>query len=283
MVEGRSQELAVSVPPEALWLDADAVRLVQVVENLLNNASKYTDEGGRVEVSAEREGDEAVIAVQDNGIGIEPDLLPDVFDLFTQSAQSLDRSQGGLGIGLTLVKNLVEMHGGSVSASSKGIGMGSRFEVRLPVAQASPQAASKPAEQAAPSEGRRILIVDDNVGAAKMLSLLVAKLGSHEVELAHDGPGAVEAARRFRPDMILLDIGLPRMNGLEVARTLRGSGDFDEVLLLVALTGYGQDEDRRASMAAGFDEHLVKPVGVDALRGLLDHPKLKLTCGAAGR
>jgi len=271
-VEERKQEIVVSLPSQPIWLDADPVRLVQVIENLLNNASKYTDHGGRITISGELEEGKTLIRVSDNGIGIEPDLLSKVFELFTQSTRTLDRSQGGLGIGLTLVRSLVEMHGGEVAAFSDGPGKGSRFEVRLPTATSRTTVGPQPAEYPM-SEGRKVLVVDDNVGAAKMLSLLVKRLGPHEVEMAHDGPSALEVAGRFLPEIILLDIGLPRMDGLAVAWTLREDDKFDKTLL-VALTGYGQDEDRRKSKEAGFDEHLVKPIDIETLKQMLQHPKL---------
>lgn len=269
---GREQTLTTRLHCEPLWLDADPVRLVQVMENLLNNASKYMDRGGHIQLSTERRNARAVIRVQDEGIGIEPDLLPKIFDLFTQSDRSLDRSQGGLGIGLTLVRNLVEMHQGEVSAASEGPGQGSRFEVSLPTIAAK-QASKDATVTPLATRGRRILVVDDNVGAAKMLAVLLKRLGPHEIALAHDGPSTIEAAERFAPELILLDIGLPKMDGLTVAWNLRQRRQFDETLL-AALTGYGQEEDRRRSMEAGFDEHLVKPVAIHTLKKLLSHPKL---------
>jgi CheY-like chemotaxis protein len=205
-------------------------------------------------------------------MGIEPELLPRIFELFTQSPRASDRSQGGLGVGLTLVESLVEMHGGSVTAESAGPGQGSQFTVRLPVCP--PPAADDP--EPLPTDrtaGRRVLVVDDNVGATRMLSVLLEKLGPHEVEVAHDGAAALEKAGRFRPDLVLLDIGLPGMDGFEVAGRLRQRDEFRDTLL-VALTGYGQEKDRRKSMQAGFDEHVVKPPSVDLLQRLLSHPKL---------
>ena len=266
LVEGLRQELVVSLPEEPLWLNADPVRIVQVFENLLSNASKYTETGGRIELTAERRNGKVLVKVRDTGIGIEPDLLPHVFDLFMQSARTLDRAQGGLGIGLTLVKNLVEFHGGSVSADSEGSGRGSTFLVQLPLTQkTSPP--EKPAEPLTASVPRRVLVVDDNVGAARMLSNLVLKIGDHTVELAHDGPSALEKIKQWRPDVVLLDIGLPGRDGYEVAREVRSDPACDH-MLLVALTGYGQSEDRRKSKEAGIDEHLVKPPSIDQVRSV---------------
>ncbi len=271
----RKQQLVLSLPQAPVWLNVDSVRLVQVIENLLNNASKYTDKGGRIELKAECRDSQVTISIEDDGVGIEPELLPKVFELFTQSRRALDRAQGGLGIGLTLVKNLVEMHGGSVAAFSNGTGQGSRFVIQLPIAKAA-SAVDAPTGPSPATEGRRILVVDDNVGAAKMLSLLVSRLGPHEIEMAHDGRSAIEKTESFKPDIVLLDIGLPVMDGFTVARKLRAQEDLNGTLL-VALTGYGQDEDRQKSAEAGFDEHLVKPVDMDTLKQLLGRPK---TCSA---
>ncbi|MEO8495019.1 MAG: PAS domain S-box protein, partial [Planctomycetota bacterium] len=272
-IESQSQELVVSLPSQPIWLHADPVRLIQVIENLLNNASKYTDSKGRIELTASCEQEQAVIIVKDTGIGIESDLLPKVFELFTQSSRSLDRSQGGLGIGLTLVQNLVQTHGGTVTAHSDGLGQGSTFEVRLPLMDQAP--AQKESSVVAPEmvQNRRIVVVDDNVSAAWLLSKLLTKLGNHEVITAHDGHSALETIRASHPEIVLLDIGLPGMDGYEVGRNIRESSAFDDVLL-VALTGYGQPEDRRRSKEAGFDEHLVKPPSLDQLSAVLAHPKL---------
>ncbi len=272
LLDDRKQTLRISLPADAIWLNADDVRLVQVIENLLNNASKYTDDEGVITLSVERQYQQAVVRVTDTGIGIEQELLPQVFDLFTQSTRSLDRSQGGLGIGLTLVKNLVEMHGGTVQAYSAGIGHGSEFSIRLPIVSP-PKTITKVPTCDLPTAGRRILVVDDNVGATKILARLIERLGPHQIETAHDGLTAISTAEEFQPDLILLDIGLPRMDGLEVVGKLRENVTFDATLV-VAVTGYGQDEDRQKSGEAGFDLHLVKPVGVDSLRQILRHPKL---------
>ena len=277
MIEGLQQELVVSLPEEPLWLNADPVRIVQVFENLLNNASKYTESKGRIELTAEPQNGQVLVRVRDTGVGIEPELLPHVFDLFTQSSRSLDRAQGGLGIGLTLVKSLVEFHGGSVSAESEGSGRGSTFLVRLPLTHETSK--TEPEVRPAPtSVPRRVLVVDDNVGAARMLSKLVMKLGDHHVEIAHDGHAALAMIRESHPDIVLLDIGLPGLDGYQVAREIRQDPQYDDVLL-VALTGYGQKEDRQNSKDAGIDEHLVKPPSIDQVRSVFGHLKLN----AAGR
>jgi PAS domain S-box-containing protein len=272
-VEEHGQRLTATLPDGPLRIDVDPVRLTQVVTNLLNNASKYTDDGGEIRLAAGREEGEAVIRVSDTGIGIDPKLLPRIFELFTQADQALDRSQGGLGIGLTVVKSLVEMHGGSVRASSEGHGRGSEFVVRLPAAEAMEQPA-RDVPAAAPAAPLRILVVDDNAAAAKLLGRLLEKLGGHEIRIVHDGEAALAAAASFRPNLVLLDIGLPRMDGFEVARLMRERPGYGGILL-VALTGYGTAEDRKRSLEAGFDDHLVKPPGVEMLRTVLAHPKLR--------
>lgn len=271
-VEQRNHQLTVSLPDEPVWLDADPVRLAQVLTNLLNNSAKYTDPGGHITLSAEITDDGLTIRVRDTGMGIEADLLPHVFDLFTQAERSIDRAQGGLGLGLTLVRTLVEMHDGTVTAQSAGPGHGSEFTIRLPRLHNGRKPARRPLEEIN-IPPRRILVVDDNVGAAKMLRLLLAQIGASDVYTAYDGPAALAAAQEHRPEIILLDIGLPRMNGYEVARRLREAPEFRNTLL-VAVTGYGQEEDIQASQAAGFDEHLVKPPAVEALLQLFTHPKL---------
>jgi PAS domain S-box-containing protein len=266
--ESLEQKLMVTMPDETIWLNADPVRLVQVLENLLNNAAKYTDSRGRIELIVERQGGQAVIQVCDTGIGMEPELLPKVFQLFTQSPRSLDRSQGGLGIGLTLVRRLVEMHGGTITAYSAGAGQGSTFTVRLPVASSPGARSEHPTERPMIGQGRRILVVDDNVGAAKMLATLLTRLGDHVAETVHDGPSALEKTIDWRPDIVFLDIGLPGMDGYEAATLIRQRRELDGVLL-VALTGYGQYEDRLRSKEAGFDMHLVKPVQIAELEKAL--------------
>jgi len=265
-----AKSIAVTLPEEPVWLDVDRVRIVQVLENLLHNAVKYSDHGARIELEAERGDEEAVIRVRDNGIGIDAELLPKVFDLFTQSTRTLDRAQGGLGIGLTLVRNLVQMHGGKVSAHSEGVGRGSEFVVRLPLAVRIAASADKEPAVRPDTGPRRVLIVDDNAGAAKLLAALVTKLGPHAVEVAHDGPAALAKVPEFHPDIMLLDIGLPGMNGLEVAQAVRRL-KAGRRLRLVAVTGYGQEEDRRRSLEAGCDLHVVKPVSVTMLADILTH------------
>jgi signal transduction histidine kinase/CheY-like chemotaxis protein len=259
-------------PPRALMVEADATRLCQIVANLLNNAAKYTPEGGHIEVTAERDGDEAVVTVQDSGIGLSAEMLPRVFDMFAQVDRSVARAQGGLGIGLALVKRLVEMHGGSVAATSDGPDRGCRFVVRLPLVRA-PLAAPRPgadhALAAEETDGLRVLVVDDNADSAESLSQVMQILG-YPVMVAHDGVEAVEAAGAWRPAVVLMDIGMPRMSGLEAARALRALPG-GERFWLIALSGWGQREDRRKSGEAGFDHHLVKPVDVEALIELIRH------------
>ena len=272
LLEGRQQEFIVRLPEQPIWLSADPVRLVQVFDNLLNNASKYTDAGGRVELTAAHEQDEVIIEIRDTGIGIEAELLPKVFELFTQSSRSLDRAQGGLGLGLTLVQRLLQMHDGTVTVESSGAGQGSTFTVRLPIINAAPPV-SVAKQQTRDNRRRRVLVVDDNLGAAQMLSLLVTKLGGHEVQCAHDGPSALLKTKQTRPEIVFLDIGLPGMDGYQVGKAIRELPELDDVLL-VALTGYGQQEDLNRSRQAGFDAHLVKPPSVKQIQEMLVHPKL---------
>ena len=267
LIEARRHDLILSAPPEAVALDADPMRLNQVFGNLLNNAAKYTEAGGRIWVTVARDGAEAVVRIRDTGIGLAPDMLTRVFDLFTQEQRTLDRSQGGLGIGLTLVRSLVELHGGTVKAASDGPGRGSEFVVRLPALPAgtSVVAELKPSQLAA--SRHRLLIVDDNVDSAESLAEVLA-LNGHEVRIAHDGATALIEAQSLRPDVILLDIGLPRMDGYEVARRMRQNPHL-HAAILIAMTGYGQEEDRRRSQEAGFDHHLIKPVDLAELGQLL--------------
>jgi PAS domain S-box-containing protein len=270
-VEARKHQLTVSQPPGPVWLEADATRLAQVVSNLLNNAAKYTEKGGHIWLTVAREGEEAVLRVRDTGGGIAPEMLPHVFELFTQADRSLDRSQGGLGIGLTLVRHLVEMHGGKVQASSDGLGEGSEFVVRLPVLSRIREgggAREKPDPSFAAPPCRRILIADDNEDFAVMTGRLLERKGGHKVKVVYDGPAALAAARTFRPEVAFLDIGLPGINGYDLARQLRNEPGLEEVLL-VALTGYGQEGDRRRALEAGFDEHLTKPTRFDTLQRVL--------------
>jgi PAS domain S-box-containing protein len=263
------QELSIVLPQEPVTLDADPARLAQVVGNLLNNASKFTDKGGRIALTVEREGGHVAIRVRDTGIGISAENLPRVFDMFAQVDTSLERSRDGLGIGLTLVKTLVEMHGGTVEARSDGPGLGSEFVVRLPVLAEGPEGGPKETVSTAASRSRRrILIVDDNEDGAESLALLLTVSG-HETHTVHDGLEGIAAIERLRPDLVLLDIGLPGLNGYEVCRRVRQQ-PWGRDLALVALTGWGQQEDRERSKAAGFTTHMVKPVDPDRLMRLVD-------------
>ena len=270
LLEARRHTVESRLTDEPLQLDADATRLSQVLLNLINNAVKYTPEGGQVSVETRRENDVAVLRVRDNGIGIGAALLPKVFDLFVQGDRSLDRTEGGLGIGLTLVRRLVEMHGGSVAAFSEGAGDGSEFVVRLPLtlAHAATPRTLTVEPEARPRTRRRLLVVDDNRDFANTLSLLLETFG-HEVRTVYDGRAVVPMATDYQPDAVLLDIGLPGMNGYEIARELRSTPALAQVAL-VAFTGYGQDEDRRRVREAGFDFHLVKPVEVGELTRVID-------------
>ena len=240
----------------------------QVVQNLLTNAAKYTEPGGRIEVEASRHGKTIELHVRDNGIGISAEMLPTVFDLFVQSRQAVDRSQGGLGLGLTIVRTMVELHGGSVEARSDGVGRGSAFVIRLPAAQASapPKVHRRSARRAARGPAIRALIVDDNHDAAAMLADALKTFG-YEVRTAADGPAAIALAGQFQPHVALLDLGLPVMDGYEVSERLRA---FSTPIVTVAVTGYGQEADRSRSAAAGFAAHFVKPVDLDELKTTLD-------------
>lgn len=260
--------LSVTLPPEPLHLEADPARLTQIIGNLLNNACKFTNAGGSVTLTVERHGGEAIIRVRDDGIGIAPEHLPGLFVMFAQVDTSLERSRDGLGIGLTLVKTLVELHGGHIEARSDGVGHGSEFTIRLPLLADAPRPPSPRAGvEPAAAVRRRILIVDDSEDGAESLAALL-ELEGHETFQAHDGIAAIEAAERLRPDVLLLDIGLPKLNGYEVCRRIRRT-PWGRDLLIVALTGWGQDDDRQRSRDAGFDAHWVKPVDVDALTTLL--------------
>jgi signal transduction histidine kinase/CheY-like chemotaxis protein len=268
----RRHQFSVTVPAEPLWVQGDQARVVQIVVNLLNNAAKYTSPGGQVALTAAREGDQAVVRVKDTGLGIAPEKLAQIFDLFTQLDLGPERLDGGLGIGLTLVKRLVEMHGGSIMAMSPGPGQGSEFVVRLPAVAAPEQpAASAPPNltKSRPANSRHILIVEDNADGRESLATLLRLLG-HRVDVAEDGPGGVAAALALRPEVALIDIGLPKLDGYEVARQVRAS--LGPAVLLVALTGYGQPEDQQRALAAGCNAHLVKPVELQALQTLLADP-----------
>jgi two-component system, chemotaxis family, CheB/CheR fusion protein len=264
--------LAVELPEEPIYLEADAARLAQVLGNLVHNACKFTNPGGHAELTAQRIGDRLLIHVRDDGIGIAPEHLPHLFDMFVQVDTSLERSRGGLGIGLTLAKNLIEMHDGTVEVRSEGLGRGTEVVVTLPILsdeRALPTPAPRAQTSAEANEGRRILIVDDNPDSADSLALLLRHSG-FETHTTNDGLHALELAERVRPEAILLDIGLPGLNGYEVCRRMRSEG-WGRDVVLVAMTGWGQDQDRIRSKDAGFDAHLVKPVDYDQLLALLEH------------
>ncbi|HEV7999329.1 MAG TPA: PAS domain S-box protein [Planctomycetaceae bacterium] len=271
LIDSHGHKLEVSVPKGPVALFADPVRIEQIISNLLDNAAKYTERGGLIKLRAKARGDEVVIKVRDTGIGIDPQLLPHLFDLFRQAESSLDRSRGGLGIGLTLVRRLVDIHGGRVEARSEGPGTGAEFIVRLPLHRE--QAPAPVPEVILTSSERdsgpqhRILVVDDNVDAAEMLSTLL-RLDGHRVWVVHDGKAALDAAQAYRPDVILLDIGLPELNGYEVAKLLR-TREKSRRIVIIAMTGYGQERDCQRSLDAGCDAHLTKPVAPQALRTFL--------------
>ena len=269
-VEERGHQLTVAFAPRPLRVHADPTRLEQIIVNLLSNSTKYTENGGRIRLTADEKDGEVVIEVRDTGVGISPEMLSHVFELFTQVDTSIERASGGLGIGLSLVRALVGLHGGSVRAESDGRGKGSVFTVRLPSAigeEPSGEPEQEPARDRAEPRRARILVVDDNVDSAKGMSRLLVSSG-HEVETAHDGRTALEMARRFRPEVVLLDIGLPGMDGYQVAEKLRQE-DCGRVAILVAITGYAQEKDRDRSRGAGFDHHLAKPVDYDELLTLI--------------
>jgi len=268
------QRLTVTLPPDPIWLDVDAARLTQVLANLLNNAAKYTPEQGRVTLAASVEPGagglaEVRIRVTDSGIGITPEMLPRIFDMFTQVDATLDRSQGGLGIGLTLVRRLVEMHGGTVEVTSEGAGLGSEFTIRLPYEQLVASESSREQSSArVPDASLRVLVVDDNADAAESLAVLLRLMG-HEVELAGEGRSALELAASFEPQLVLMDIGLPGMSGYDIATALRNRPQMRSTTL-VAVTGWGQDSDRKRARDTGFDHHLTKPVEPDRLEQIID-------------
>lgn len=264
-LRSQGHELTLSLCSRAVFVMGDPARLEQVVTNLLTNAIKYTPAGGRIGVSLDVEGTSAVIRVRDNGIGLSPEMLPRLFEPFMQVDQSLDRSQGGLGLGLTLVRSLVEMHRGTVTATSDGLGLGSAFAVRLPMVEA-PSSAAVENQQARAQVSHRILVVEDGADARKVMHRLLTFWG-HQVEVAEDGLQGVEKAIALRPDVVLVDIGLPILSGFEVAKKIRAA--LDGSVYLVALTGYGQPEDRQRTKDAGFDVHLVKPVEPEVLCQLL--------------
>jgi CheY-like chemotaxis protein/two-component sensor histidine kinase len=281
LFEQRSHYLELPRAGEPLFVDGDPARLAQVMANLLNNAAKYTDPGGRIVVTATGEGEQAVLRVRDNGAGISPDVLPRIFDMFVQEGRSIDRSQGGLGLGLAIVRSLVELHGGTVSVLSEGLGRGSEFVVRLPLA--TPYAPAKDEHRSHPpalstqdaASALRLLVVDDNRDAAELLTELLDAKG-YVTRVVFDGLAGLEAARAFQPHIALLDVGLPVMDGYELASRLRQDPALPG-LKLVAITGYGQDSDARRAHAAGFDVHMVKPIDpgqlLRILRELVEHPE----------
>jgi CheY-like chemotaxis protein len=269
LLKAGGQEFTVALPEESVYLDADPLRLAQAVSNLLSNAAKYTEYGGRIWLIAERRGGEAVITVRDTGVGISPAMLSHIFEMFTRGEQSQGRTLGGLGIGLTLVKRLVEMHGGTVAAESAGQDMGSTFVIRLPAAESS-LGQPPTAEGSLPSgaSSLRVLVVDDNRDAADSLAMLL-RITGNEIRTTYDGLEALQVAGDFRPEVVLLDIGLPKIDGHEVAQRLRRE-PWGQRICLIAVTGWSDESDRARSRAAGFDHHLVKPLDTGHLAKLLD-------------
>jgi CheY-like chemotaxis protein len=267
LFEQKRHRLEVEVP-RGIFVDGDPVRLAQVVSNLLVNAAKYTSDGGNIVLAARRDGEEVAITVKDNGIGIAPETLPHIFERFVQERQGIERARGGLGLGLTIVKSLVEQHGGSITAHSDGRDRGSTFEVRLPLQEQTRRTSAQPTPAPLVRVPRRVLIVDDNEDAARMLADAVSALG-HDTRVAHDGPSALTAVQGFTPEVALLDIGLPVMDGYELGRQLREEQRL-KGLRLVAITGYGQPSDSLRSHDSGFDAHLVKPVNFAGLATLID-------------
>jgi two-component system, chemotaxis family, CheB/CheR fusion protein len=268
LIEAENHQLTVTLPAAPVYLDADLTRLAQVLQNLLNNAARYTPPGGKIALNAEFDGQQVVIRITDTGIGIPRDMLSQVFDLFTQVDRSIERSTGGLGIGLTLVQRLVELHGGNVEAHSNGPDQGSEFIIRLPAfVHAGESSSALGYDEAVPAARLRILVVDDNIDAADTLAEMLRASG-HDVHTEYDGAAGIRAVQSHRPDVVLLDIGLPKLNGYDTAREIRAIDPQNRVVL-VAVTGWGQDEDRRRSRQAGFDHHLVKPLDPELLDRVL--------------
>jgi CheY-like chemotaxis protein/two-component sensor histidine kinase len=271
LIDAARHRLTVTLPSQPLVLDADPIRLAQVLSNLLNNAAKYTDPGGEISLTASRDGLDAVLRVRDTGVGIAPEMLPRIFEMFTQLDRTSRRSQGGMGIGLALVHSLVTMHGGTVKAASAGSGLGSEFTVRLPLAQPDAldgdRGAALESRHAANGHGDRVLVVDDNHDVADSLAILLGGMG-HDVKIAYDGPSALATVDDFKPSVVLVDLAMPGMDGLEVARRLRLRPRSKE-MKLVALTGWGNETERSLSQQAGFDHHLTKPVKPEVLKELL--------------
>jgi PAS domain S-box-containing protein len=270
LIEAASHHLSLELPPGPLVIDADPVRMAQVISNLLNNAAKYTQEGGTIRVTASQEGSWAVLAVRDNGLGIPADMLPRVFEMFAQVDRTLKRAQGGLGIGLALARSLVEMHGGTIEAKSAGLNQGSEFLLRVPLSRSAAEPSTVPGPRAAnpsPGRGRRVLVVDDSRDGADTLAMVLQTMGA-DPRVAYDGPSALAAVREQRPSLVFLDLGMPGMDGYEVAEQIRADPACDRVRL-IALTGFGSEEERRRAREAGFDDHCVKPVDPARLRVIL--------------
>jgi CheY-like chemotaxis protein/two-component sensor histidine kinase len=273
VLDAQGQELIVTASPDPIWLDADPTRLVQIIGNLLNNAAKFSERSGRIWLTAERDGEEVVLHIRDEGAGIPADLLPHIFDLFVQGDRTLERTRGGLGIGLTVVRKLVELHGGTISVHSEGAGKGSELAVRLPIARAvepGTTGASLSGPPPARGQRRRVLVVDDNVDAAESVAILL-RLWSHDVDVAFNGSDALALIVKQKPEIVILDIGLPGMSGYELARRIRSDRQFDDTML-VAVTGYGQENDRLRSQDAGFDDHLTKPIHPSQLQDIVAAP-----------
>jgi CheY-like chemotaxis protein len=273
VIDAQGQQLILSLPSRPITLEADVMRLAQVFNNLLINAARFTDKPGRIWLTAESADRHVLVHVRDEGVGIPAALLPHIFDLFVQSERPLARSQGGLGIGLTVAKQLVDLHGGTITAASAGTGLGSEFTVRLPVLAGPPDpgpAACDPHKAPLHGPARRVLVVDDNIDAAESAAMLL-RIWGHVVHTVHDGLSVLQAVRDFQPEIILLDIGLPGMTGYEVAQLLRAQPE-SQSLVLAAITGYGQEADKRRSREAGFNMHLTKPLDPIKLEKLIAVP-----------
>jgi CheY-like chemotaxis protein len=272
-------ELAASVEPGPLWVDADPARMVQIVGNLLGNAAKFTNRGGRVDVALRRDRQGIALSVRDTGVGMSAETVANAFDAFVQGPQGLDRTKGGLGLGLAMVKGLIELHGGSVEAESPGVGHGAKFTLRLQTIEA-PRREITPTPSKQRATPQRVLVIEDNVDAADRLREVLLLRG-HEVRVAFDGSTGLAEARDFRPDVVVCDIGLPQMSGYEVAHAIRQDAAL-RCAYLIALTGYALPEDSQSAADAGFDEHLAKPVDIEKLEELLDEPRGASPHRAAG-
>jgi PAS domain S-box-containing protein len=268
LLDVKAHRLSIDLPRETLRLNADPVRLTQILTNLLTNAAKYTDREGDIQLCARREGDEVVVSVRDNGIGIAPEMMPRMFTLFAQASPALQRSEGGLGVGLALVKGFVEMHGGRIEARSEGAGRGSEFTVRMPIGEKPREDGAEAAAEPSRKRSLRVLVADDNVDIAETSATLL-ELWGHEVRVAQSGREALEVAEKFRPQLALVDIGMPQMSGLDVARALRRT-PWGASMRLVAVTGWGQEEDRKAALGSGFDDHITKPVEPARLQAVFE-------------